>query len=691
MARVNKKQYRLFLFVFIIVLATVTLSLILSNTISFISVRDTTNSQIIESHKAVIKLFVDNIEKDVKFGIIPEVYRKCDALSKNDSILGVEVLSQDREFCKFGDNVSGQSLSSNIYFGENNNDIAATVKITFSSTFKKQILSRHIQSVIIGLILIILILVYPLYLISRRLTHPIEDLASLLPEGDISKIDEQLKGKESNIKEIGDLYKSTRTMAKEIKRYEFENIEKAKKEYLYKKASGIVHDIRNPILRLKLKIGVLISDLALKNNINNDLEFIEELTREMLSEYRSESQEVKDSSKLVEISRIIEKNISNLRFSFPDCEINFHNNLNQIGAYLEILPLSLSRILQNLIKNACEAKGDDPRVVDISLNKIGGFYEISVKDNGNGISKDIIEKVTDEGFTYGKEAGTGIGLSYCKDEISRFNGELEVDSKEGEYALLKVSFPVQKSPIWGFSNLYLQEGSTLVIVDDEQEIHSYWSSIAKKMDFSSKDIKVVSLFSSDELKSFVKHRPRKDIHLIFDYDLKESKGVDLIRKHRLQKCSTIISSHYDDPTLIEFCEFRGVRLFPKQSIESLKIEILDKKSNLSTKDVIFIDDDRELLDAFIAFVTKNKCRAFGYQDLDQFLKEKSIFSESSIFFIDLNSTTAEDGLVVSRELFSMGYKNLYILSGEEIDTSKYFWIKELVSKSELDKVLQILG
>ena len=53
----------------------------------------------------------------------------------------------------------------------------------------------------------------------------------------------------------------------------------------------------------------LVSDITLKNNINNDLEFIEDLTRVMLSEYKTGQYRKNDSSRLVEISRIIKKSV----------------------------------------------------------------------------------------------------------------------------------------------------------------------------------------------------------------------------------------------------------------------------------------------------------------------------------------------------------------------------------------------
>jgi signal transduction histidine kinase len=61
--------------------------------------------------------------------------------------------------------------------------------------------------------------------------------------------------------------------------------------------------------------------------------------------------------------------------------------------------------------------------------------EIKVRDNGNGIPQHIIDKIFQPFFTTKPTGqGTGLGLSLSYDIIKAHGGELNVETKEGEYA-----------------------------------------------------------------------------------------------------------------------------------------------------------------------------------------------------------------------------------------------------------------
>ena len=92
--------------------------------------------------------------------------------------------------------------------------------------------------------------------------------------------------------------------------------------------------------------------------------------------------------------------------------------------------------MRNLISNAikfCNASG----VVIISGKQQEGMVEISVKDEGIGISPENIDKIFQEKGKFttlgtNKEQGTGIGLMLCKDFTEKQNGSIGVESKVNE-------------------------------------------------------------------------------------------------------------------------------------------------------------------------------------------------------------------------------------------------------------------
>ena len=72
-------------------------------------------------------------------------------------------------------------------------------------------------------------------------------------------------------------------------------------------------------------------------------------------------------------------------------------------------------------------------IVSASTTKHNGNVEIKVRDNGNGIPQQILDKIFLPFFTTKPTGqGTGLGLSLAYDIVKAHGGEIKVESKEGE-------------------------------------------------------------------------------------------------------------------------------------------------------------------------------------------------------------------------------------------------------------------
>ena len=117
---------------------------------------------------------------------------------------------------------------------------------------------------------------------------------------------------------------------------------------------------------------------------------------------------------------------------------------------IHIIPQDIGRVLLNLYNNAFyaviekkkqQSEGYQP-TVSVRTERVGDQVEIRVKDNGNGISQKVVDKIFQPFFTT-KPAGqgTGLGLSLSYDIIKAHGGELKVVSKEGDGAEFVVLIP----------------------------------------------------------------------------------------------------------------------------------------------------------------------------------------------------------------------------------------------------------
>lgn len=90
-------------------------------------------------------------------------------------------------------------------------------------------------------------------------------------------------------------------------------------------------------------------------------------------------------------------------------------------------PIELGMILDNLVSNAKKARASN--IVFNLSDKTNGVLQISVKDNGKGLDKSIIEphRIFDKGLTTTR--GSGLGLYHTKKQIERMGGEISLPEK----------------------------------------------------------------------------------------------------------------------------------------------------------------------------------------------------------------------------------------------------------------------
>lgn len=110
-------------------------------------------------------------------------------------------------------------------------------------------------------------------------------------------------------------------------------------------------------------------------------------------------------------------------------------------------PLSIDReqirkVIENLLLNASDALGQDGEIT-VSTRHKDNWVEISVRDNGRGISREFIEKSLFRPFQTTKKQGMGIGLYHCKTIVEGHGGRIEVESEEGKGTTFRVLLPVK--------------------------------------------------------------------------------------------------------------------------------------------------------------------------------------------------------------------------------------------------------
>jgi signal transduction histidine kinase len=105
----------------------------------------------------------------------------------------------------------------------------------------------------------------------------------------------------------------------------------------------------------------------------------------------------------------------------------------------------LERALYNLLLNACEAiAGVDGRI-NIDLREVPGGLQIWLSDNGRGIPESIRGRLFEPFISYGKENGTGLGLTVVQKIVQDHGGDVVVEKTSEEGTVFRITLPIVSS------------------------------------------------------------------------------------------------------------------------------------------------------------------------------------------------------------------------------------------------------
>jgi len=221
--------------------------------------------------------------------------------------------------------------------------------------------------------------------------------------------------------------------------------------------SIIAHDVRSPLSGILQTI-----DAIDQGYINPDSEDFKEIihhlkirTKDMstllsslLQWTRLQDENVTLQFKETNISLIINSCIQLLEVNATEKDIIISNYIHEdLEAWCD--EVSTHTIFRNIISNAIKFTPKSGSI-NISASKTNSEVRICIKDNGIGMSNEIIQLIFEENKHYSSsgtanEQGTGLGLMLVKDFIMKNNGKIDIVSKIGEGTNFSVILPILKN------------------------------------------------------------------------------------------------------------------------------------------------------------------------------------------------------------------------------------------------------
>lgn len=153
----------------------------------------------------------------------------------------------------------------------------------------------------------------------------------------------------------------------------------------------------------------------------------------------------------VNVNQVIKEVLESISFDFSDIDIELILNFDDTIPVIYIDDNKIKNIIFNLLSNASKSLQKTQRkrkiiVVETSVNALEKVQcvQITVEDNGNGISNEIRDKIFEKGFTMRKnEGGTGLGLYIVREILSSYGGKVYFNSTVGKGTKFYVQIPLK--------------------------------------------------------------------------------------------------------------------------------------------------------------------------------------------------------------------------------------------------------
>ena len=218
-------------------------------------------------------------------------------------------------------------------------------------------------------------------------------------------------------------------------------------------AGGIAHEINNPLTVVKGH-AFRMTTLAKKDKISTEdviiysdkiIEVVNRISQ-IVQSLRNLSRNDSDTKMMRITTEDIAKDaihLSQQKFKSRGVTLEYQNDVPRLQ--LDCRQVEISRVLVNLLNNAFDAvkeSGVEEKTVKVLISREKDFVKLDIIDNGDGISKENINKIMTPFFTTKSVgSGTGLGLSLSLTVVESHGGIMKVKSEKGN-TVFTVTLPL---------------------------------------------------------------------------------------------------------------------------------------------------------------------------------------------------------------------------------------------------------
>ena len=280
--------------------------------------------------------------------------------------------------------------------------------------------------------------------IKRMIIVPINKLIRATQEVSLGNLDVKVDHQAQD--ELKSLIDGFNSMVENLQAHEKELAELSQKVAWAEMARRVAHEIKNPLTPIQLSAEHILKvhedqhpefDRILKESISYIISEVENLRR-IAQEFMTIARESDSHREKFDLVELVEELLEPYRSTLEGrirIILKKSGEDFRLNADREKIKVAIRNLLINSIE-AIKGKGQ----IEFTLEAEPEVIRLEIKDNGNGIPADILERVFDPYFST-KEKGTGLGLAICKRIVEENGGAIKIESQPGLGTKVRLTFP----------------------------------------------------------------------------------------------------------------------------------------------------------------------------------------------------------------------------------------------------------
>ncbi|MEX2485565.1 MAG: HAMP domain-containing sensor histidine kinase [Brumimicrobium sp.] len=301
------------------------------------------------------------------------------------------------------------------------------------NAYENQVNDFIVTIINIAVLLLVITVVIAIF-VSSWITTPLRLIQESFKNVELGKQNQPIAYKGDD--EIGALVKDYNDKLAELELKAMQLARSERETAWREMAKQVAHEIKNPLtpMRLSLQHFQRSFDPTAENaqeKINRIadslVEQIDILTK-IANEFSNFAKMPKANEQRINLIPLIE-NVINL-YQSEAVDISLNTTLKDAVVFVD--KDLIIRVFNNLIKNAIQATAEDQTPqISIKIERENDRFLIRIKDNGDGISDEVKNKIFVPNFTT-KSTGAGLGLAMVKQIINNHNGEIWFETEKGK-------------------------------------------------------------------------------------------------------------------------------------------------------------------------------------------------------------------------------------------------------------------